>query len=84
MKKFVRDVVRGAGNLPGYGEHPGTELAVGMLIILLVAGATNENLELIPGLLLGFGAWAVLVLPLYIAGCIGRVRDYDLHNGNRS
>ena len=80
MRKFVRDVIRGAGNLPGYGEHPGTGFAAVMLVLLLVAGASNENLELIPGLLLGFGAWAVLVLPLYIVGCIGRVRDYDLRN----
>ena len=83
MKKFVRDVIRGAGNLPGYGSHPGNELAVGMLIILLVAGATNENLELIPGLLSGLAAWAVLVLPLYIVGCVGRARDYDRDNGIR-
>ena len=83
MMKFVRDAIRGAGRLPGYGEHPGTGFAAIMLFMLLVAGATNENLELIPGLLSGLAAWAVLVLPLYIVGCVGRARDYDRDNGIR-
>lgn len=66
MRKLFKDFVRGAGYLPGYGEHPGTLLMLGLIAIGAYVGSW-----------VGFAGSILFYVPIWAYGCIERARDYD-------
>lgn len=77
MIKFLRDIKRGAGYLPGYGSHPGNIMMIFSLAMLIIAGLCNEGIGWSEGILAGVTVWAATALPLYLMGCVGRAREWD-------
>lgn len=79
--KLLKDIVQGAGYLEGYGEHPGTFLLVAFIVMGGLAGCSRGGLL---GFLGGAAAMALLIGPLWIIGCVGRARDYQIRHNNRA
>lgn len=74
MKNFFRHVRRGAGYLEGYGNHPGTDMVVMMILVCGLAGAQRGSWSgFFGGLVIG----AVFILPFYIMGCVDRSKGAD-------
>lgn len=72
--RFIRQIIRGAGYLEGYGEHPGNSIVIIMLIICGLAGAEKGGLA---GFVGGAVFGAMFILPLWIHGCISRADACD-------
>jgi len=66
MIKLFRDVVRGLGYLPGYGEHPGLLWAA----LFPVFGAAAAGWR-------GAVGVALFTWPLVLIGAVDRARSYD-------
>ena len=71
--KFCKDVIQGAGNLPGMGEHPGTVILIGFILMGGIAGLKGGIL----GFVIGSLVMAVFMLPIWIIGCRDRARLYQ-------
>ena len=72
--KFIRQVIRGAGYLEGYGDHPGKDAVVITLLVCGLAGVEKGGLT---GFLGGMAIGAIFVLPLFVIGCIDRANGCD-------
>lgn len=72
--KLLKDIIQGAGYLEGYGDHPGTPLMVGFMIIGAAAGAECGGWY---GLLGGVALMFCTVGAAWMAGCVGRAREYQ-------
>jgi hypothetical protein len=72
--KFIKQAIRGAGYLEGYGDHPGKDVVV---IILLVCGLAGIEKGGLTGFLGGMAIGAIFVLPLFVVGCIDRANACD-------
>jgi hypothetical protein len=72
--KLLKDIRQGAGYLEGFGDHPGTAVLVGFTLMGGVAGIANGGLYgFIGGALIAFCGLG----PVWMAGCVGRARDYQ-------
>lgn len=72
--KLLRHIIRGAGYLEGYGNHPGTPLLFIFTVAGGLAGIEKGGLTgFIGGCIIAF----VTTLPLYIIGCIDRSKGAD-------
>ena len=69
---FFKRIRMGAGYLPGYGDHPGTETVV---FLVLLTGAAGLHAGWI-GFVGGCGLGLVVYGPMWVAGCVGRANDY--------
>lgn len=72
--RFIRQIIRGAGYLEGYGEHPGNSMVVIMLIVCGLAGAQRGSWA---GFFGGTVIGSMFILPLWIHGCISRANACD-------
>ncbi len=66
---FLRHIIRGCGNLPECGEHPGTSV---LLIFLLLGFITGLQRGSFLGGLAGLGISALFYVPLYLYGAYNR------------
>ena len=74
MIRFASLAIRGMGNLPHYGPHPGTAMLAIMMLACGLAGIERGGLL---GFLLGVGWGAVWIGPFYIYGAYDRARGSD-------
>ena len=72
--RWLKQAVRGAGYLEGYGHHPGWAILIAITLAGGVAGIDKGGLV---GFFGGMLFAAVFTLPLFIVGCIGRANDCD-------
>lgn len=77
--KLLRDIVQGAGYLEGYGDHPGTDL---LLVFILMSGLAGAQRGGLVGFLGGAAIMALVMVPIWCIGCVGRARDYQARNKN--
>ena len=75
--KIFKDILQGAGDLPGYGPHPGTGI---MFVFLLMGGLAGVDRGGWVGFLGGAAFAALFVVPLWCVGCVDRARSYQLRN----
>lgn len=69
----IHKIRKGAGYLPGYGEHPGTPFLIVMIIMGMILGLDRGIFASIIG-----GTIMLLALgPIWCMGCIGRANDYE-------
>jgi hypothetical protein len=73
MIKIIRQILRGCGNLPCAGEHPGTTMLLGLIIIGLVAGSKNGFW----GVVVGGAVMAIGIGPIYLFGAYDRANLSD-------
>ena len=72
--KLIREIIQGAGDLEGYGKHPGTILLFGFTLMGGIAGIAKGGIwGFIGGSLIMF----FFMFPVWCVGCIGRARDYQ-------
>lgn len=72
--RWLKQAVRGAGYLEGYGNHPGVDVVVVMILVCGLAGAQRGSWAgFFGGLTFGF----VAIMPFFIAGCISRANACD-------
>ena len=71
MIRNIRRVIRGCGNVPGYGYHPGTPLILLHVFAVFILGTLHRDLEY--GLLLA-GVGLVALVPVYIWGAYERAK----------
>lgn len=72
--RIIRQIIRGAGYLEGFGEHPGNSMVVIMLLMCGLAGAQRGSWA---GFFGGIVIGAMFILPLWIHGCIARANECD-------
>ena len=74
MKKIIKQTIRGIGNLPYVGEHPGTPVFILMIFTGILAGCGRGNIYL--GL---FGGLVMILFfgPLYLYGAYDRANISD-------
>jgi threonine/homoserine efflux transporter RhtA len=73
MLKIIKQIKRGCGTLPYYGEHPGTMVCILLILVGAVAGAQDGLKPALVGMLIT----AVFVLPMYFMGAYYRAKDSD-------
>ncbi len=78
--KIVKDIIQGAQDLPGYGPHPGT----GIMIVLIIAGGLAGADRGLWGSLFGAAFMSLVVVPAWLAGCVGRAREYQRKNNTNN
>lgn len=61
MKQVIKHVIRGCGNLPTFGHHPGTEV-----LLLIILG----NVLLVG--IVGFIFSSIILIPMYLYGAYQR------------
>lgn len=72
--RWLKQAIRGAGYLEGYGDHPGKDMVVMMILACGLAGAPRGSWSgFFGGLIFG----AVMILPFFIIGCISRAEACD-------
>ena len=71
--KLIKDIIQGAKDLPGFGPHPGT----GIMIALVIAGGLAGLERGLGGFLFGAAFMSLWIVPMWMAGCVGRARDYQ-------
>lgn len=71
---FIKQVIRGAGYLKGYGEHPGNFILV---IFLIVAAFIGGGFLGTSGAIFGFCLMALFIVPVYCFGAYMRAEEYD-------
>jgi len=71
--KTLKHIIRGCGNVPGYGDHPGTGFLCMFLILFVVAGIPE-----ITRMIFGFIAWLVFIVPLYLLGAYSRSKEQSM------
>jgi hypothetical protein len=72
--RFFKQIWRGAGYLEGYGDHPGKDMVVMLILICGFAGIEKGGFY---GFLGGMAIGAIFILPLFIVGCIDRANGCD-------
>lgn len=72
--RWIRQAIRGAGYLEGYGHHPGWST---LGIFIVVAGLAGIDKGGLRGFFGGMFIAAICILPMFIAGCISRANDCD-------
>lgn len=72
--RWIRQTIRGAGYLEGYGHHPGWAI---LGIIILASGLAGIEKGGLNGFIGGMIIGGICTLPMFIAGCIGRANDCD-------
>jgi hypothetical protein len=77
--RFFKQIWRGAGYLEGYGEHPGVDIVVVMILVCGLAGAQRGSWA---GFFGGMGIGAIFILPFFFAGCISRANACDRAQAN--
>lgn len=77
MIKLFKDIVQGAGYLEGYGDHPGTDFMIIMILMGGLAGAGRGGLS---GFVGGCLIMALVIVPAWCVGCVGRARSYQREN----
>ena len=74
MIRIIKQIWRGAGYLEGYGDHPGKDMVVVMILVCGLAGAQRGSWA---GFFGGAIFGAVMILPFFIAGCVSRANACD-------
>lgn len=72
--RWIKQVWRGAGYLEGYGEHPGIDVTVVMILVCGIAGIEKGGLN---GFLGGMAIGAFFILPFFFIGCVSRANACD-------
>lgn len=72
--RWIKQAIRGAGYLEGYGEHPGRDIVVVMILVCGLAGAQRGSWA---GFFGGAVFGAMMILPFFIGGCISRANACD-------
>lgn len=70
----IRHIIRGLGDLPGYGPHPGTGIVSFYIFCAGLAGAQRGGLD---GFLGGLAIGAIAFLPFYFGGAYSRSKDLE-------
>ena len=70
---MLRDIIRGCGDLPFVGEHPGTMI----LFVFILLGALAGRAGGLYGMLGGAGIMALVFLPIYLWGAYDRAKFSD-------
>ncbi len=70
---FIRHVFRGCGRLRYCGQHPGSGVLVGLI---LLGGLALSDLGLM-GFLMGCLLMAIFFLPIYLAGAYDRSKEEE-------
>lgn len=73
MRRVIRQMIRGCGELPYVGEHPGTGVLFIMLLMGILAGAKDGWW----GALGGFLIMAFFMVPMYLVGAYDRAQMSD-------
>lgn len=73
MRRAIRQMIRGCGELPYVGEHPGTEVLFIFLLMGALAGAKGGWF----GVLGGFLIMALFMVPMYLWGAYDRAQMSD-------
>lgn len=71
--KFISRIIKGAGNLPGYGLHPGTD----MLIFFVLMGGLAGSKGGWWGVLGGAAFMFVMIGALWCIGAHDRAKSYE-------
>lgn len=71
---LLNKIIRGAGYLPHVGSHPGIFVTVVMILATGAAGISHGGLL---GFVMGSLFGAVMILPMFIAGCVSRANLSD-------
>jgi hypothetical protein len=74
MKKIFTQIIRGCGDLPYVGEHPGTPV----MILMMLAGGGAGIKGGMSGFLAGICFMAVFILPIYLYGAWDRAELSDV------
>ena len=69
---LIRRVHMGAGHLPGYGSHPGTETVIFLTLLTGAAGAQAGWI----GFAVGCGLGLFIYGPMWLCGCVGRANAF--------
>lgn len=72
--RWIRQAIRGAGYLEGYGHHPGWGMMGIYIIVSGLAGAQRGGWN---GFVGGAAIMAAVIAPIFLAGCISRANDCD-------
>ena len=72
--RWIKQIYRGAGYLEGYGNHPGVDVTVIMILVCGLAGIEKGGFM---GFLGGMIFGAVLILPFFCIGCVSRANACD-------
>lgn len=72
--------VRGCGNLPHVGPHPGTATVIVLIVVGAITGSRQGGWK---GALVGALAMAIWAVPMYLFGGYDRFKDYEKYQ-NRS
>lgn len=78
---MFRQMIRGCGNLPHVGQHPGTGFVFALVFLGVIAGMEHG---LWRGSLVGAAIVAVFVLPCYLAGAYARALESDRISASES
>jgi hypothetical protein len=80
LMKFIRDIIQGAKDLPGYGPHPGN----GMVVLLIILGGIAGLHGGWEGFIGGAAFMALFMVPMWAIGCIDRARSYQRRNKEKT
>ena len=75
-----RQTIRGCGNLPHVGEHPGTE----MLILFIIMGALAGAKGGLTGAIVGALFMGLFLIPVYLYGAYDRANLSDKISGDEN
>lgn len=74
MFKWIRQAIRGAGYLEGYGHHPGWS-TIGIFVLAgSLAGIDKGGVD---GFFGGMFITVLCIAPFFIGGCISRANGCD-------
>lgn len=73
MRRIIRQIIRGCGDLPYVGDHPGTIWIIAFIFMGGMAGASGG----LWGFLGGAVFSAIFFGPLYLYGAYERAKDSD-------
>lgn len=71
--KVIHQTIRGCGNLPYVGKHPGT----GILFIFLVMGAIAGERGGFLGTIVGAAFMGIFIVPMYLCAAYSRANLSD-------
>lgn len=74
MSRVLKQCWRGCGWLPHVGDHPGTGMCVGLVLVTGLAGAKGGGLV---GFCVAATAGALVYVPMYLYGAYSRAQLSD-------
>jgi len=77
MIRIIKQIIRGCGYLPGVGEHPGTMWLIVFILMGGMAGAMNQNYNVLNGIVGGSIFMGIFILPFYLYGAYDRANLSD-------